>query len=349
MSPFPSQGRGDNIGKGKSVEVAVFGTKSYDRHFLDSAAEGADIQWHFIEPRLTQTTAPLASPFEAICCFVNDEISSDVLDKLAKGKTKLIAMRCAGYNNVDLPRAHELGIQVARVPAYSPYAVAEHAVGLILTLNRKYHKAYNRVREGDFSLNGLVGFDLHGKTVGVIGTGKIGQIFARIMHGFGCELLAYDVQQAEDCLKLGVNYKALDEILAQSDIISLHCPLLPVTKHLIDDEAIGKLKAGAMVINTSRGGLIDTVAAIGGLKSGQIGSLGIDVYEEEAELFFEDKSETVIQDDVFARLVTFPNVLVTGHQGFFTQNALEAIAQVTVQNLKEFATGKTLTNEVAVS
>lgn len=331
------------------MKVAVFGTKSYDRHFLLAAAEGADIEWNFIEPRLTETTSPLASPFEAICCFVNDEVSSSVLQRLAEGKTKLIAMRCAGYNNVDLPKAHELGIQVARVPAYSPYSVAEHAVGLILTLNRKYHKAYNRVREGDFSLGGLLGFDLHGKTVGVIGTGKIGQIFARIMHGFGCELLAYDVQPAEDCQKLGVKYLPLDEVLAQSDIISLHCPLLPVTKHLIDDKAIGKLKPGSMIINTSRGGLIDTRAAIGGLKSGQIGSLGIDVYEEEADLFFENKSETVIQDDVFARLVTFPNVLVTGHQGFFTQNALEAIAHMTVENLKEFAAGKELTNEVKVS
>lgn len=331
------------------MEVAVFGTKSYDRQFLQAAADGTDIEWNFIEPRLTETTAPLAYPFEAICCFVNDEISSGVLQKLSKGKTKLIAMRCAGYNNVDLPVAHELGIQVARVPAYSPYAVAEHAVGLILTLNRKYHKAYNRVREGDFSLGGLLGFDLHGKTVGVIGTGKIGQIFARIMYGFGCKLLAFDVHQAEECQNLGVKYETLEELLAQSDIISLHCPLLPVTKHLINDKSISKLKPGAMIINTSRGGLIDTKAAIEGLKSGQIGSLGIDVYEEEAELFFEDKSESVIQDDVFARLVTFPNVLVTGHQGFFTQNALEAIANVTVQNLQEFTAGHELTNEVKVS
>ncbi|MFN3152714.1 2-hydroxyacid dehydrogenase [Bremerella sp.] len=331
------------------MEVAVFGTKSYDRQFLQSAAEGTDIQWNFIEPRLTETTAPLASPFEAICCFVNDEISSGVLKELANGNTKLIAMRCAGYNNIDLTKAQELGIKVARVPAYSPYAVAEHAVGLILTLNRKYHKAYNRVREGDFSLGGLLGFDLHGKTVGVIGTGKIGQIFARIMHGFGCKLLAYDVHESDDCLKLGVKYESLEEVLAQSDIISLHCPLLPATRHLIDEEAIGELKPGAMIINTSRGGLINTMAAINGLKTGQIGSLGIDVYEEEAELFFEDKSESVIQDDVFARLVTFPNVLVTGHQGFFTQNALEAIANVTVQNLKEFAASRDLTNEVKVT
>lgn len=331
------------------MEVAVFGTKSYDRQFLQAAAEGTDIQWSFIEPRLTETTAPLASPFEAICCFVNDEISSGVLKELANGNTKLIAMRCAGYNNIDLTKAQELGIRVARVPAYSPYAVAEHAVGLILTLNRKYHKAYNRVREGDFSLQGLLGFDLHGKTVGVIGTGKIGQIFARIMHGFGCELLAYDVHKAEDCQKLGVKYESLDEVLGQSDIISLHCPLLPTTRHLIDYETLGKLKPGAMIINTSRGGLINTMAAIKGLKSGRIGSLGIDVYEEEADLFFEDMSESVIQDDVFARLVSFPNVLVTGHQGFFTQNALEAIAQATVQNLKEFAAGKELTNEVRVS
>ena len=330
------------------MKVAVFGTKSYDKKFLRAASEGVDISWTFIEPRLTATTAPLAEPFEAICCFVNDEISADVLQSLAEGQTRLIAMRCAGYNNVDLPQAQKLGIQVARVPAYSPYAVAEHAVGLILALNRKYHKAYNRVREGDFSLTGMLGFDLHGLTVGVIGTGKIGQLFAKIMHGFGCNLLAFDVHPADACTQLGVKYVPLPELLTQSDIISLHCPLLPATKHLISDDAIAQMKPGAMLINTSRGGLIDTMAAIRGLKSERLGSLGIDVYEEEADLFFEDKSETVIQDDVFARLVTFPNVLVTGHQGFFTHNALEAIAQVTVDNIRQFASGEPLTNEVRV-
>lgn len=330
------------------MKVAVFGTKSYDRQFLEAAAKGTPIEWHFIEPRLTETTAPLAAPFEAICCFVNDAISSEVLQRLAEGKTRMIAMRCAGYNNVDLNAAHELGIRIARVPAYSPYAVAEHAVGLILTLNRKYHKAYNRVREGNFSIEGLLGFDLHGKTVGVIGTGKIGQLFARVMHGFGCELLAYDVQPTDELTKLGAKYVALDDLFARSDIISLHCPLLPATKHLINEESIRKMKPGIMVINTSRGGLIDTKAAIGGLKSGRIGSLGIDVYEEEADLFFENKSETVIQDDVFSRLVTFPNVLVTGHQGFFTENALKAIAEVTVENLQQFSAGEPLTREVKV-
>ncbi|PQO33544.1 2-hydroxyacid dehydrogenase [Blastopirellula marina] len=330
------------------MKVAVFGTKSYDRQFLEAAAKGTEIQWHFFEPRLTETTVPLAHPFPAICCFVNDMLGGEVLSRLAEGKTRMIAMRCAGYNNVDLAEAKQLGIQVARVPAYSPYAVAEHAVGLILTLNRKYHKAYNRVREGNFSIEGLLGFDLHGKTVGVIGTGKIGQLFAQIMHGFGCHLLAYDVQPAEACTKLGAKYVSLDELFAQSDIISLHCPLLPATKHLIDDDAIAKMKPGVMVINTSRGALINTKAAIEGLKSGRIGYLGIDVYEEEADLFFENKSETVIQDDVFARLMTFPNVLVTGHQAFFTENALEAIAEVTVENLQEFAAGKPLTREVKV-
>lgn len=330
------------------MKVAVFGTKSYDRQFLETASQGTELRWHFFEPRLTETTAPLAHPFEAICCFVNDTINNEVLRIVAAGKTRMIAMRCAGYNNVDLNIAKELGIRVARVPAYSPYAVAEHAVGLILTLNRKYHKAYNRVREGNFSIEGLLGFDLHGRTVGVIGTGKIGQLFAKIMHGFGCELLAYDLHPAEECTKLGAKYVSLDELLGNSDIISLHCPLLPATKHLIDAEAIGKLKSGAMIINTSRGALIDTKAAIGGLKSGQIGYLGIDVYEEEADLFFENKSETVIQDDVFARLMTFPNVLVTGHQAFFTENALQAIAEVTVENLEEFFAGKALTREVKV-
>lgn len=328
------------------MEVAVFGTKPYDRHFLSAAAEGADIQWHFIEPRLTETTAPLASPFEAICCFVNDEISATVLQQLAAGQTRMIAMRCAGYNNVDLPKAGELGIRVARVPAYSPYAVAEHTVGLILTLNRKYHKAYNRVREGNFSIDGLLGFDLNGRTAGIVGTGKIGQIVAKILLGFGCQVLAYDVHPARECLEMGVKYVELNQLFAQSDIVSLHCPLTPETKHLIHAETIGQMKPGIMLINTSRGGLIDSKAAIEGLKSGRIGYLGIDVYEEEAELFFENKSETVIQDDVFARLVTFPNVLVTGHQGFFTRNALEAIAQVTVENIQQFAAGVPLSREV---
>ncbi|RCS56207.1 2-hydroxyacid dehydrogenase [Bremerella cremea] len=330
------------------MKVAVFGTKSYDRQFLEEAARGTEIHWHFFEPRLTETTVPLAHPYQAICCFVNDVLTSEVLEKLAQGQTRMIAMRCAGYNNVDLAKAKELGIQVARVPAYSPYAVAEHAAGLILTLNRKYHKAYNRVREGNFSIEGLLGFDLHGKTVGVIGTGKIGQLFAKIMHGFGCELLAYDIQPAEECTELGAKYVSLDELFARSDIISLHCPLLPATKHLVSDKAIAQMKRGVMLINTSRGALIDTKAAVAGLKSGQIGYLGIDVYEEEADLFFENKSETVIQDDVFARLMTFPNVLVTGHQAFFTENALQAIAEVTVENLQEFVAGKTLSREVKI-
>lgn len=328
------------------MEVAVFGTKPYDRHFLSAAAEGTAIHWHFIEPRLTETTAPLADPFGAICCFVNDEISAGVLEQLAAGETRMIALRCAGYNNVDLPKANELRIRVARVPAYSPYAVAEHAVGMILTLNRKYHKAYNRVREGNFSIDGLLGFDLFGRTVGVVGTGKIGQLFAKILHGFGCEIIAYDIHLAPECLEMGVSYVELDELFIRSDIISLHCPLTAETRHLVNAGTIEKMKAGMMLINTSRGGLVDSKAAIDGLKSGRIGYLGIDVYEEEADLFFENKSETVIQDDVFTRLVTFPNVLVTGHQGFFTRNALEAIAQVTVENLQQFAAGEPLTQEV---
>lgn len=328
------------------MDVAVFGTKPYDRQFLEAAAEGTDIQWRFFEPRLTETTAPLADPFPAICCFVNDELSAAVLEQLAAGQTRMIALRCAGYNNVDLPKAGELGIRVARVPAYSPYAVAEHSVGLILTLNRKYHKAYNRVREGNFSIDGLLGFDLHGQTVGVVGTGKIGELVAKILHGFGCKIVAHDLHESAECVKLGVEYVELDELFARSDIISLHCPLTPDTKHMINAAAIRQMKPGVMLINTSRGGLIDTKAAIDGLKSERIGYLGIDVYEEEADLFFENKSETVIKDDVFARLVTFTNVLVTGHQAFFTRNALEAIAQVTVENLQQFAAGEALTREV---
>ena len=290
-------------------------------------------------------TAELAAGYDEVCVFVHDELDADCLKRLASGGVKLVALRCAGFNNVDLRTAKELGITVVRVPAYSPYAVAEHAVGLIMALNRKLPRAYNRVREGNFALGGLLGFDLHGKTVGVVGTGKIGALVARILHGFGCQLLAFDVQENPDCVSNGVKYLPLEDLLAQSDIVTLHCPLLPSTARLINADAIEKMKPGVMLINTSRGGLVDTKAVIDGLKSGKIGYLGLDVYEEEEDLFFEDLSAEVIQDDTFMRLLTFPNVLITGHQAFFTSNALEEIARVTADNIKSFSDGN-VENEV---
>jgi len=265
------------------------------------------------------------------------------LKAIAAGGTKLIALRCAGFNNIDLAVAKELGITVVRVPAYSPYAVAEHTVGLILTLNRKFHRAYARVREGNFSLDGLLGFDLHDRTVGIIGTGRIGAITAQILHGFGCQILAYDKYPNPDCKAIAL-YVDLPELFNKSDIISLHCPLTPETHHLINAEAIAQMKQNVMLINTSRGALIDTEAVITGLKSGKVGYLGLDVYEQEADLFFEDLSNTVIQDDVFERLLTFPNVVITGHQAFFTEDALRNIAETTLTNISDFERGNTCLN-----
>lgn len=331
------------------MQVAVFSTKSYDREFLIKSSADTDIHYDFFEERLTERTVILARDFPAVCCFVNDELSSSVIAAISSGGTRMIALRCAGFNNCNLQSAAEHGVKVARVPAYSPYAVAEHTVGLILTLNRKYHKAYNRVREGNFALHGMLGFDLHGKTVGVVGTGKIGQIAASILQGFGCRVLAFDVHQNPECVAAGIEYVELDRLFAESDVVTLHCPLLPSTKHLINEKSIAKMKPGVMLINTSRGGLVDAKAVIEGLKKGQIGYVGLDVYEEEADLFFEDRSELVIKDDVFSRLLTFPNVLITGHQAFFTRNALEAISQVTTENLRQFDQGEKLTNEVVAS
>ena len=327
------------------MRTAVFSTKSYDRQFLTAAAAAAGHELEWFEPRLTRATCPLARGFPAICTFVNDTLDATNLHVLADGGTRLVALRCAGFNQVDLAAAAQVGIQVARVPAYSPYAVAEHTVGLMLALNRKLYKAYNRVREGNFSLEQLLGFDLRGKTVGIFGTGQIGAVTAQIMHGFGCQLLYVDVRENENCRVWGT-YVSREQLFAESDIITLHCPLLPDTHHLIDDDAIAKMKPGVMLINTSRGALIDTQAVINGLKSSQIAYLGLDVYEEEADLFFEDLSGEVIQDDVFTRLLTFPNVLVTAHQAFFTGNALAEIARVTMANVTAFAEGQALTNAV---
>lgn len=322
------------------MRVAVFSSKSYDRKFLDTANAGKH-QFIYLEPRLDESTAIAAEGVQAVCAFVNDHLDASVLAKLAKQGVQLVALRCAGFNNVDLPAAKTLGIEIARVPEYSPYSVAEHAVAMMLTLNRKIHRASARVREGNFALEGLLGFDLHGKTVGVVGTGKIGYCFIRIMAGFGCKVLAYDPYPDERCMAAGARYVELPELLQNSDIISLHCPLTPQTHHLIDERAISMMRRNVMLINISRGGIIDTRAVIRGLKSGIIGSLGLDVYEEEDNLFFRDLSNTLIQDDVFARLLTFPNVVVTGHQGFFTEEALSEIARVTIENISMFeANGK---------
>ena len=328
------------------MKVAVFSSKNYDRKFLDGANGNLGHELVFLEPRLTSETAVLAAGFPAVCAFINDRLDADTLHSLAAGGTKLIALRSAGFNNVDLAVAAELGMTVVRVPAYSPYAVAEHAVALILMLDRKLYRSYNRVRDDNFSLEGLLGFDLHGSTVGIVGTGKIGWCFAQIMKGFGCQLLAYDVYQNQAFVEMGVQYVELPELLSSADIVSLHCPLTPQTYHLIDAESLAHLKTGAMLINTSRGGLIDTAAAIDALKSGKLGYLGIDVYEQEEDLFFEDLSDTVIQDDDFQRLQSFPNVVITAHQAFFTRNALQNIAETTLANITDFDKGRPCPNQV---
>lgn len=330
------------------MRIAVFSTKPYDRLALGEANARHGHELVFLEPRLTAATVPLARGFEGVCPFVNDELSAEVVARLAEGGTRLLTLRSAGFNHVDLAAAAARGVTVARVPAYSPYAVAEHAAALVLTLDRKLHRAYARVREGNFSLDGLLGFDLHGKTVGVVGTGRIGEVFCRIMAGFGCRVLAHDPSPSEAVRRLGAEYVPLDDLLAAADVVALHLPLTPDTHHLIDAGALERMKPGVMLVNTSRGGLVDTRAVIEGLKSGRIGALGLDVYEEEADLFFEDLSGTVIQDDVFARLLTFPNVLITGHQGFFTREALANIAETTLANATAFEAGAGEIHEVTL-
>ena len=326
------------------MKVTVFSSKPYDEQFLKARNGGHELR--FIENRLKPDTAFLAEGSLAVCVFVNDVLDAATLKQLAAGGTKFIALRCAGFNNVDLAAAEALGLKVARVPAYSPHAVAEHTVALLLCLVRHVHKAYNRVREGNFSIDGLIGDDIHGKTVGVIGTGIIGAIFARIMTGFGCEVLAHDVRPDPACEKAGVRYVPLDELFARSHAISLHCPLLPATYHLIGETALAGMRDGVFIVNTSRGALIDAEAAIPAIKSGRIGGLALDVYEEESELFSDDRSFQIIQDDVFMRLTTFPNVLVTGHQAFFTREAMANIAATTLANLSDFEAGRACANQV---
>lgn len=328
------------------MKVAFFSTKSYDKEYFDQVNSDGHYQFSYFEAALNTFTAALAKGHHTVCLFVNDKTDKQILEQFASYGIKLIALRCAGFNNVDLEAALKNNIKIVRVPAYSPEAVAEHAVALILTLNRKTHKAYNRVRESNFSLENLTGFNLHGKTVGVIGTGQIGQAFCRIMLGFGCTMLAYDLFTSEEMVTAGVHYCSLDEVLTQSDIISLHCPLVPETQHLINKKAFGKMKKGAMLINTSRGAVIDTAAAIEALKEGKLGYFGLDVYEQEEKLFFKDLSEKIIADDIITRLISFPNVLITSHQGFFTKEALEQIAMITQKNMFDFEKGFVLENEI---
>jgi len=318
------------------MRVAVFSTHPYDRQFLDRANGGRRHELLFLESRLELGTVTTASDCQAVCVFVNDRLNAEVLRGLHGLGVRLVVLRSAGFNHVDLTVAAELGIAVGRVPEYSPHAVAEHTVALLLTLNRKIHRAHARVREGNFALEGLLGFDLYGRTVGVVGTGKIGRCFARIMRGFGCEVLATDPHPHAEAEAMGVRYVALNELLARSDIVSLHCPLTPATHHLINASALAQMKRGAMLLNTSRGAVVDTPAVVAALKSGQLGHLGLDVYEEEADLFFRDLSNNALQDDVFARLLTFPNVVITGHQAFFTEDALRAIAETTIANIDSF-------------
>jgi D-lactate dehydrogenase len=331
------------------MKTAVFSTKPYDAKFLVAANASAGHELDFFEERLSPHTAKLAEGHVAVCAFVNDILNARTLDVLYRQNVGFVALRCAGFNQVDVRYASSLGMKITHVPAYSPYAVAEFALGLVLALNRRIHRAYNRVRDGNFSIDGLLGFDLHEKTVGVVGTGKIGRVLSGLFSGFGVNLLGYDLYQSREFTDLGGKYVDLDTLFAESDIISLHCPLTPQTFHLIDAESVAKMKKGVMIVNTSRGALVDASAVIEGLKSEQIGYLGLDVYEQEADLFYENLSERIIQDDVLQRLVTFPNVIVTSHQAYFTDRALENISNTTVANLTAFERGDPLVNEVTLA
>jgi len=328
------------------MKIAFFDTHGFEKAIFQKTNESFHHEIAFFETRLTEETANLAAGYSCVCAFVNDRLNEKTLQAISAGGTRLIALRSAGFNHIDLNAAQALGLKVVRVPEYSPHAVAEHAVALILSLNRKIHRAYNRVREGNFSLDGLVGFDLNQKTVGVIGTGRIGCVFAKILSGFECQVIAHDNTQNPKLIQMGIQYVALDELLRKSDIISLHVPLTPQTRYLIDEKALALTKPGVMLINTGRGSLIDTHALIQFLKSGHIGYAGLDVYEEEEGLFFEDLSGQILQDDQLVRLLTFPNVLLTSHQAFLTEEALGNIAEVTLQNISEFENGSVLKNEV---
>ncbi len=328
------------------MKIAFFDAKKYDIDFFNEANKEFEFTIKYFSERLNVDTVIMASGYDVVCAFVNDDINEEVILKLEEQNIGLIAMRCSGYNNIDMKTALNK-IQIARVPAYSPYAVAEHALALIMSLNRKTHKAYNRTRESNFSIKGLLGFDLHGKKAGVIGTGKIGRIFIKIVKGLGMDVVAYDPYPNESHANdLGFSYAGIDELYRSSDVISLHCPLTDDTFHLIDKDAISLMKKNVMLINTSRGGLIDTKALVDSLKEGKVGYVGLDVYEEEENFFFEDHSDSIVTDDILARLQTFNNVLITSHQAFFTKEALRNISFTTLSNIKEFQTGNTLTNEI---
>lgn len=331
------------------MKIAIYSTKSYDRKYIELINAKYNFDLEFFDFMLNESTARLAEHCEVVCIFVNDNGSRKVLEKLAALGVKIVALRCAGFNNVDLKAAQELGIQVVRVPAYSPEAVAEHTIGLMMTLNRRIHRAYQRTREANFSLEGLIGFNMHGRTVGVIGTGKIGIAVMRILKGFGMNILAYDPFKNPVVEELGGQYVELDELYAKSHVITLHCPATPENYHLLNREAFAKMKDGVMIVNTSRGSLIDTQAAIDALKQRKIGALGMDVYENERDLFFEDKSNEVIQDDIFRRLSSCHNVLLTGHQAFLTEEALTNIADVTLSNVYKLKSGKECENIVLPS
>jgi len=328
------------------MKIAVFSAQPYDRQFLGAANAEEGHELHYFEVALGPETVALAAGYPAVCIFVNDTADPSVLKALRAGGTGLVALRCTGFNNVDLAAASRLGVKVVRVVDYSPYSVAEHALALLLALNRKTHRAYNRTRDSNFSLDGLMGFDFHGKTAAVVGTGKIGRVFAGIMLGFGCEVIGYDPFRSAEFEALGARYGALAEMGANADIVSLHCPLTPENHHIVNAQTLARMKPGALLVNTSRGGLLDTDAAIRALKSGHLGGLGLDVYEQEGGLFFRDLSSTVVTDDVLQRLISFPNVIVTGHQAFFTREAIGTISETTLRSVSEFARNAPLSNEV---
>jgi D-lactate dehydrogenase len=331
------------------VKTAVFSTRRYDKSLLTRANAAGRHELRFLQDRLTLATAVLAKGCEAVCVFVNDQVDAAVLTALAAQGTRIVATRSTGFNHVDAVAAEKLGIAVVRVTDYSPYSVAEFAVGLLLAVNRKIARASTRTRDGNFELDGLMGFDLHGKTVGVVGTGKIGLIFAQIMRGFGCTVVGHDPYPAPAFEALGGSYLPIEELLACSDVISLHCPLSDANRHIVNAAALGQVKRGCILVNTSRGGLVDTEAAVHALKTGQLGGLAIDVYEQEASLFFQDLSSTIITDDVIQRLVSFPNVIVTGHQAFFTEEAIGQIMRTTIASLTDFEDGRVLTDRVPVA
>ncbi len=330
-----------------TMKIAFFDSHPFERVAFELANSDKHNQIHFLETRLQESTAALAAGFPCVCVFANDRLNAEVLTILKSGGTELLALRSAGFNHVDLNAAKRLGIRVVRVPEYSPYAIAEHVVAMIQTLNRKTHKAYNRVREGNFSLNGLVGFDLHGKTIGIVGTGRIGKVLAKIMTGFGCRVLLHDLQEdSKFSSEHQCGYTTTEKLFREADIISLHLPLNPKTKHFINSTSLSQMKKGVMLINTGRGALIDTTALIEALKTGHIGYAGLDVYEEEEGVFFQDLSGQILNDDHLARLMTFPNVLITSHQGFLTNEALKNIAETTLSNVLSFEKGEVLTNQV---